>query len=30
MNATLVAKKVFGERGLLPVGRQPTAGPAAA
>ncbi|MEV8035140.1 carboxymuconolactone decarboxylase family protein [Streptomyces sp. NPDC086182] len=30
MNATLVAKKVFAERGLLPVGQQPTAGPAAA
>ncbi|WP_037764434.1 carboxymuconolactone decarboxylase family protein [Streptomyces sp. 142MFCol3.1] len=28
MNATLVAKKVFAERGLLPDGRQPT--PAAA
>ncbi|PBC65153.1 4-carboxymuconolactone decarboxylase [Streptomyces sp. Tue6028] len=28
MNATLVAKKVFAERGLLPVGQQPT--PAAA
>ncbi|MER5526824.1 carboxymuconolactone decarboxylase family protein [Streptomyces sp. NPDC002677] len=26
LNATLVAKKVFAERGLLPVGRQPTQG----
>ena len=26
MNATLVAKKVFGERGLLPGEQQPTAG----
>jgi Uncharacterized homolog of gamma-carboxymuconolactone decarboxylase subunit len=30
MNATLVAKKVFGERGLLPVGQRPAAGPGAA
>ncbi|MFF3449639.1 carboxymuconolactone decarboxylase family protein [Streptomyces sp. NPDC002667] len=30
INATLVAKKVFGERGLLPVGEAPTTGPAAA
>ncbi|MET7985189.1 MULTISPECIES: carboxymuconolactone decarboxylase family protein [unclassified Streptomyces] len=30
INATLVAKKVFGERGLLPAAENSTAGPAAA
>ncbi|MFF0187208.1 carboxymuconolactone decarboxylase family protein [Streptomyces sp. NPDC005244] len=29
MNASLVAKKVFGERGLLPAGQGPSAGTAA-
>ncbi|MEU6094794.1 carboxymuconolactone decarboxylase family protein [Streptomyces sp. NPDC047079] len=29
LNATLAAKKVFAERGLLPLGQQPTAGSAA-
>lgn len=30
MNASLVAKKVFAERGLLPVGQQPTQAPVSA